>query len=152
MKNKKITKTDLKFIEKLYELEKKSKCIRAQIGAIVVKDGEVLVEGCNDIPHDEYDCNLIGCIRTEEHIPSGQKREVCLGLCAEQYAISKAAERGVSLNNASIYISTYPCRICCSLIVNSGIKRVVYKKKYPQVIEQDILNDAGIEVIHLIKN
>lgn len=140
-------KTDQYFMNYVHELAQKSRCLRAKVGAIIVKDGEILVEGCNDIPHDEYDCRLIGCIRTQEKIPSGHQREVCLGLCAEQYAISKAAERGIALNNATIYVSTYPCRVCCSLIVNSGIKRVVYSEKYPSVITQDILTDAGVEVV-----
>ena len=134
-------------MKKLKNLEQKSRCIRAQVGAMVVKNGKLLVEGLNDIPHDEYDCNIIGCIRTKEQIPSGHRREVCLGLCAEQYAISKAAERGVALNNATMYVSTHPCRLCCSMIVNSGIKRVVYKKKYPAVIGIDILDDGGVEVV-----
>lgn len=147
MKKQVVTATDKRFMQNLFELEKKSHCIRAQVAALVVKNGKVLVEGCNDIPHDEYDCSIIGCIRTKEKIPSGHKREVCLGLCAEQYAISKAAERGIPLNNATIYISTYPCRICCSLIVNSGIRRVVYNNKYPRAVPVDILGDAGIDVV-----
>lgn len=142
-----IKKEDKDFIEKLNILEKRSRCIRAQIGALIVKNDKVIVEGCNDIPHDEYDCNIIGCIRDKEKIASGHNREVCFGLCAEQYAISKAAERGIALNNTTIYISAYPCRICRSLIVNSGIKRVVYKNDYPSILSVDILDDAGVEVV-----
>jgi len=140
------TTEDTKFMKQLDELAKKSRCIRIQIGAMIVKDGKVLVEGCNDIPHDEYDCRILGCIRTKEKIPSGHEREVCRGLCAEQYVISKAAERGIALNNTTMYTSVYPCRICSSLILNAGINRVVYRKKYPEVIQEDILEDGGIEV------
>ena len=139
-------KTDTDFMKQVAELAGKSRCIRAQIGAIIVKDGKAIVEGCNDIPHDEYDCRLLGCIRTKEKIPSGHEREVCRGLCAEQYAISKAAERGIPLNNSTLYVSVYPCRVCCSLIVNAGINRVVYGEKYPSVISEDILDDGGVEV------
>lgn len=142
-----IKKEDEQFMEKIKELEKKSRCTRAQIAALIVKNKKILVQGCNDIPHDEYDCSLIGCIREKEKIPSGNKREVCFGLCAEQYAISKAAERGIELNNSTIYISAYPCRICRSLIVNSGIKRVVYRDNYPKTLNVDILDDAGIDVV-----
>ena len=147
MINKKITERDKDFMRQLHQLEQKSCCIRAQVGAMIIKDDKLLAEGCNDIPHDEYNCNIIGCIRAKEQIPSGHEREVCLGLCAEQYVISKAAERGIPINNSTIYVSTYPCRICCSLIVNSGIKKVVYKNKYPSVVDVDILNDAGVEVV-----
>ncbi len=140
------TKEDIDFMQQLDKLAQKSRCIRAQIGAMIIKDGKVLVEGCNDIPHDEYDCRILGCIRTKEKIPSGHEREVCRGLCAEQYAISKAAERGIPLNNTTMYVSVYPCRVCCSLIVNAGIKRVVFRKKYPSVISEDILDDGGVEV------
>lgn len=142
-----ITPADTKFLKRLNELAPTSRCIRANIAAIVAKGAKTLVEYCNH-PMSLYDCTKIGCIRNIQNIKSGTQREICYGLCAEQYVISMAAEKGLSLKGATIYISKHPCRICESMICVSGIKRVVFIAGYPDVLPNfNPFEDYKIETI-----
>ncbi|OGJ47161.1 hypothetical protein A2344_03805 [Candidatus Peregrinibacteria bacterium RIFOXYB12_FULL_41_12] len=136
-------------LKKLIKLQSKSTCLRAKVGSIVTdKKGEIIAQATNSF-HSIYDCRKIGCIRDIRHVPSGTRREICYGLCAEQYAFAKMACEGKSCRGGSIYVTSHPCRICESMIAESGIKRVIFLKGYPDIIpEYDILPDYGIEVIH----
>lgn len=142
-----LTKEDSKFLKQLKTTGLKSRCLRAKVAAIAVKNGKVLATGDNS-PHKCYDCKLIGCIRDIQQIPSGQKREICYGICAEQRLLAAAAKKGIKLDGATLYVTSHPCRICEGLVAESGIKRVVYVKGFPDVIPiYDTLKDFGIEVV-----
>lgn len=141
-----ITKSDIRFLERLDKKEPHAKCLRATVAAIIVKNGKILVEHTNDW-HEEYNCAKGGCIRTEMNIPSGHRREVCFGICAEQWCISLAASKGISIKGSTIYVSKHPCRMCSSMIAVSGIKRVVYQEGYPEAMKNfDILAKKKIKV------
>lgn len=141
-----ITDEDKKFLKLIDEMEPNAHCLRANIAAAIVKDGKVLVKHTNDW-HPEYDCRRIGCIRDKMKIKSGQRREICYGICAEQWCLAIAAKEGISVKGATIYCTKHPCRVCSSLIAESGITRVVFQEGYPEVIPQfDILKDRGITV------
>jgi len=143
-----LTEDDHKLLKKLVALQKKSTCLRAHVGAIVVNEGKIIAQATNSF-HPIYNCNKIGCIRDIRHVPSGSRREICYGLCAEQYAFAQMAREGYCCKSGSIYVTSHPCRICESMIAESGIKRVIFLKGYPDIIpEYDILPDYGIEVIH----
>lgn len=131
----------------MLELAPTSRCIRANIAAIIAKNGKILVEYCNH-PMNLYDCTKIGCIRNIQNIKSGENREICYGLCAEQYVISIAAEKGVSVKDATLYVTKHPCRICECMICVSGIKKVVFCSGYPDVLPYfNPFEDYGIELI-----
>lgn len=141
-----ISTQDKKFLEQLDQLEPKAHCLRAKIAAMFVKNGKILIQRTNDW-HKEYNCSHIGCIRDEMQIPSGHRREVCYGICAEQWCISEAAKKGISLEGSTVYVSKHPCRICASMIAISGVKRVVYQEGYPITMKDfDILKKQGIKV------
>jgi len=146
---KSLTTEDHKFIKQLLSLQQKSTCLRAKVGAIIVNDdGKIIAKATNSF-HPIYNCEKIGCIRDIHRIPSGTRREFCYGLCAEQYAFVELAKKGVSCEGGTIYVTSHPCRICESMIAESGIKRVIFIKGYPDIIpEYDILPDYGVEVIH----
>lgn len=142
-----LTKEDKKFIKLLEKIRRKSTCLRAKIGAIAVKNGKILLQTNNSF-HKCYDCGKIGCIRDIQKIPSGMRREICYGLCAEQRMFAHAVKKGINLNGAILYLSSHPCRICESMIAESGIKKIIYTKGYPDVIPfYDTLRDFGIETI-----
>ena len=142
-----ITKKDKKFLKMLKRLGPKSTCLRAKIAAIAVKNGKILATGDNSF-HKCYDCNVIGCIRDIQQIPSGSRREICYGICAEQRMMANAAKKGVQLTGATLYVTSHPCRVCEGIIAESGIARVVYIKGFPDVIPiYDTLKDFGLEVI-----
>jgi len=128
-----ITKKDIAFMEIIDRMEPKALCLRANIAAMFVKNGKILVKHTNDW-HKEANCKRIGCIRNIKHVKSGTQREICYGMCAEQWCLSLAAKKGVSTKGATCYVTKHPCRICESLLTEAGIKRVVYQEGYPDVL------------------
>ena len=141
-----ITKKDLKYLEKLDRMEPKAHCIRANIAAMLVKNDEILVKATNDW-HPEANCKRIGCIRNKRKIASGTHREICYGMCAEQWCLAKAAHKGIQLSGATCYVTKHPCRICESLLTEAGIKRVVYQEGYPDVLPKfDLFKARKIKV------
>lgn len=141
-----ITKQDLKFLRLVDTIEPGTKCLRAQIACVIAKGTKVLVYHTNDWLNG-YACSHIGCVRDMYQVPSGSRREICYGICAEQWALSLAAKDGISVKGATLYCSKHPCRICASMISVAGIKRVVYQDGYPEVLPHfDILKVNGITV------
>lgn len=142
-----LTKSDYKYLQLIDKLEPKTHCLRAQIACMIVKDGKILVQHTNDWLSG-YNCTQIGCVRDMFQVPSGHRREICYGICAEQWCVAEAAKHGISLDGSTLYCTKHPCRICASLIAVAGIKRVVYQEGYPEVLPNfDILKSNNIEVI-----
>lgn len=143
-----LTKSDQKFLRLLNNLAKHSTCLRAKVAAIAVnKNGKILAKADNS-PHKCYNCKKIGCIRDIQQIPSGQRREICYGLCAEQRLLAETSKKGIKLAGATLYVTSHPCRICEGLIAESGINKVIYIKGFPDVIPiYDTLKDFKIEVV-----
>ncbi|MFC1600175.1 cytidine/deoxycytidylate deaminase family protein [Patescibacteria group bacterium] len=141
-----ITDEDKKILEGIDLEEPRAHCLRAKITAAIVKDGKILVCHSNDW-HPETNCNEIGCIRNINKVESGHEREICYGLCAEQWCFAIAAKKGISVDGATIYCTKHPCRVCSSLIAESGITRVVFQEGYPEVLPNwDIFKAKGIVV------
>ena len=67
-------------------------------------------------------------------------------LCRARRAITQAARLGVSVDGATLYCTHQPCTICTRIIINSGIKRVVYKNPYPDEFSMQLFDEAGIIV------
>ena len=127
---------------------KRSTCLRRQVGAVIVKDNQVLATGYNGAPSGLKHCTEIGgCERARLNIPSGQRHELCRALHAEQNAIIQAAKVGVSTEGATIYITLQPCVICAKMLVNAGIKRIVFRGEYPDELSRAILEEAAIELV-----
>lgn len=141
-----INAKDFHFLEEIDKMEPKTHCLRAQIACMIVKGTKVLVAHNNDWL-EEYNCSHIGCIRDMLQVPSGRQREICYGICAEQWCLALAAQKGISVEGATLYCTKHPCRICASMISVAGIKRVVYQEGYPEVLPHfDILKARGIVV------
>lgn len=134
------------YMDKAYEQADKSYCLRAKVGCVIVKNGEIIAQGYNNMVGGINDCSESGCIRDILNIPSGQRREVCRAICAEQLAISEAARNGIELDGSIAYITTFPCHICSKLLVSSGISEIVYDKDYPDELSQNFLEEAGIMI------
>lgn len=134
------------YMEKAYEQANKSTCLRAKVGAVFVRDGKIIAQGYNNVVGGVRDCREIGCLRDKLNIPSGERREVCRNICAEQLAISEAARNGVETDGSIAYITTYPCHICAKLLVSSGIKEIVYDKDYPDELSKNFLKEAGVNI------
>ncbi|WP_278276729.1 deoxycytidylate deaminase [Anaerobranca californiensis] len=145
--NKKRPSWDQYFMEITHVVAKRSTCIRRQVGALLVKDKRILSSGYNGAPSNLPHCSEIGCLRQQLNIPSGERHELCRGLHAEQNAIVHAAMHGISIKGATIYITNQPCVLCAKMIINGGIKRVVFAQGYPDKLSEEILKEAKIELV-----
>lgn len=130
-------------------VSKRSTCLRRAVGAIIVKDKRILATGYNGAPSGIRHCGEVGCLRETMKVESGQRHELCRGIHAEQNAIIQAAYHGVSIKDASLYCTNLPCIICTKMIINAGIKKIYYQEGYADELSQDMLAEAGIEVIRL---
>jgi dCMP deaminase len=127
-------------------VKERSTCLRRKVGAVIVKDKRILTSGYNGAPVGCRHCEEVGCLREQLKVPSGERHELCRASHAEQNAIVQAAMHGVSIDGGTIYVTAQPCVICSKLIINSGIKRVVYKGNYPDELSMQLLSEAGIKV------
>lgn len=123
---------------------RRSTCIRRQVGAIVVKDKRVLATGYNGVPTGLAHCEDVGCIREQNNIPSGQRHELCRGLHAEQNTIIQAAYHGISINGAILFCTTLPCSICLKMLINAGIKEIIYEQGYPDDLTESLLQETDL--------
>lgn len=136
------------FMEIAEIVKTRSTCLRRQVGAVIVKENRIITTGYNGAPSGLKHCTEIGgCERARLNIPSGQRHELCRALHAEQNAIIQAAKVGVSTEGATIYITLQPCVICAKMLVNAGIKRIVFKGEYPDALSKAILEEAEIELV-----
>ncbi|MEN8781249.1 MAG: cytidine/deoxycytidylate deaminase family protein [Desulfobacterales bacterium] len=125
----------------------RSTCTRRAVGAIIVKDKRILSTGYNGAPSGIRHCLEVGCLRESLQVPSGERHELCRGIHAEQNAIIQAAYHGVSVNNAVLYCTNQPCAICAKMIINAGIKKIYYQSGYTDALAQEMLSEAGIDLI-----
>jgi dCMP deaminase len=79
-------------------------------------------------------------------VPSGERHELCRGLHAEQNAIIQAAKHGTNISGSVLFCTNTPCVICSKMIINAGIRRVVFLEGYPDRLSLDMLAESGIEV------
>lgn len=138
---------DQYFMEMAEVVKKRSTCLRRQVGAVVVKDKRILSSGYNGAPSGIRHCEETGCLREQLNIPSGERHELCRGTHAEQNAIIQAALHGVKIEGATIYVTHQPCILCTKIIINAGIKTVIYQGDYPDTFSEEMLKEAGIELV-----
>ncbi len=136
---------DLYFMNIVEQVSKRSTCLRRQIGAILVKDKQILSTGFNGAPKNLQHCLDSGCIRDKNKIPSGSNQELCRAVHAEQNTIIQAALHGISTKDSTLYTSNFPCSICTKMIINSGILRIVFKDYYPDKLAKELIQEAKIE-------
>ena len=124
---------------------KRSTCLRRQVGAVVVKHKNILATGYNGTPSGITHCSETGCLREQLKIPSGERHELCRGLHAEQNVIVQAAKHGINIEGGTLYCTSSPCIICSKMIINAGLREIVYLDGYPDILSKDILTESGIE-------
>lgn len=140
-------KWDKRFVELSQVIAGWSSCYKEnrQIGAVIVKNKRILTTGYNGAPSGIYNCKERGeCLRQKLGIQSGKQQEICYAIHAEQNAIIQAAKLGVSIEGATLYCTHFPCTICAKMIINSGIKRIVYIYPYPDDFSINLIKEAGI--------
>lgn len=140
-------KWDDYFMKITQDVSERATCVKRQVGAIIVKDNRILSSGYNGTPKGFKHCEEVGCIRKEMNVPSGQRHELCRGLHAEQNAIVQAAWHGVKIEGGTMYSNYQPCVICAKMMINAGIKKLVYSGGYPDELAQEMLKESKLEVV-----
>ena len=151
-KNIKQKKWDKRFMDLALMVAKWSTCARPdrQVGSVIVKDNRVIATGYNGAPSGIMDCVERGyCIRERLNIASGTRAEICFSTHAEQNALVQAAKMGIAVDGGTVYVTHRPCVICTKLLINAGIKRIVYAFSYPDEFSVELLKQTGIELVHL---
>lgn len=126
----------------------RSTCLRRQVGSVVVKDKRILASGYNGAPAGLRHCLDIGCLREQKGVPSGQRHELCRGLHAEQNAIIQAAVHGIAIKGSVYYVTHQPCVLCAKILINAGIRKIVFQGEYPDLMALDLFEEAGVELVH----
>jgi dCMP deaminase len=134
------------FMEIARLVARRSTCLRRQVGAVVVKEKNILATGYNGTPSGITHCSEVGCLRQRLGVPSGERHELCRGLHAEQNAIIQAAKHGTNIAESTLYTTHSPCIICSKMIINAGIRRIVYLEGYPDTLAEEMLDESGIEI------
>ena len=131
-------KLDIRYLKMARIWAENSYCVRRQVGALIVKDKMIISDGYNGTPSGfENICeNDMGI--TKPYV-----------LHAEANAITKVAKSANNCDGGTLYVTTSPCMECSKLIIQAGIKRVVFSEKYHNTEGLDILAKVGVELVHL---
>ena len=123
----------------------RSNCIKRKVAAVIVKDKRIISTGYNGTPRGVKNCSEGGCPRCNSIDPSGKGLEECLCSHAEENAIVQSAYHGVNIKDSVLYTTFSPCLMCTKMIINAGIKEVVYNIDY-SLTETSfrLLSEAGI--------
>ncbi len=121
----------------------RSTCNRKHVGAVIVRDKNILSTGYNGSIRGLAHCTEAGCMMENGH---------CVRTVhAEANAVAQAAKHGISIDNATIYVTASPCWNCFKLLANSGIKKICYLEFYNDERIVKFADEAGIELVDLSK-
>jgi dCMP deaminase len=132
---------DLAYLKMARSWAELSHCVRKKVGALIVKEDAIISDGYNGTPAG-FD-NICENIEGETH---------WYVLHAEANAILKVAKSTNDARGATLYLTLSPCKDCSKLVLQAGIKRVVYLDEYKDIEGVQFLRNAGIEVVHLKEN
>ncbi len=121
----------------------RSNCMKRHVAAVIVKDRRVISTGYNGTPRGLKNCNEGGCPRCNQFAEAGARLDECLCSHGEENALIQAAYHGISIKDAILYTTFAPCLMCAKMIINAGIKEVVYNIDYP-------LNDTALNLFQQI--
>lgn len=136
------------FMEIAFLVSSRATCLRRKVGAILVKDKHILATGYNGPPRGIKHCGEreSGCLRTQLNIPSGERHEISRAVHAEQNAIIQAAVHGFSIKESICYTTNHPCVMCTKMLLNAGVKEIIYAEGYPDQLSAELLEESGITV------
>ncbi len=141
--------SDKNFINIAHEIASASKCVSKQVGAVIVKDGRILSTGYNGTPPGYINCSDHWNDKyTKDHHEWSKTYEIH----AEMNAIIWAARKGISIENATIYVTLEPCSDCSKNLIAAGIKKIVYDKAYEHTnsnVISKFIKDNGVEIVQL---
>jgi len=138
---------DIAMMQEAYQEAKKSGDWWRQIGAVLVKNNEILIRGFNkDLPSDHTPYQ-VGEVR--DFFRAGEKQELASTIHAEENIIAKAAKSGISVEGTSLYVTTFPCPVCAKLIACSGIKNLYFAEGGSNFDAKKVLESAGVALVQV---
>ena len=145
---------DRYFMNIAYKAAERSNCIRRQIGAVIVRDKNIISTGYNGTPIGVKNCFEGGCSRCASDIPSGHGVDTCLCAHAEQNAFAFAARHGARTEGAVIYSTTRPCFWCLKESIQAGMVKIYYVEPYDyepalEEVYAQLLKESGLEMEQL---
>lgn len=138
MSSEKQLRYDMAYLRMAQTWSELSHCTRKQVGAIIVKDGMIISDGFNGTPSGFDNC-----------CEDDEGNTLWYVLHAEANAILKVAKSTHNCQNATIYLTLSPCKDCSKLMVQSGIKRLVFINGYKDLSGVEFLKDAGVEIVQI---
>lgn len=132
------------------EVAERSTCLRAKVGAVIVRDRSILATGYNGAPAGLPHCTEVGCLIYESRNPDGEIEQNCFRtIHAEINAITQAARNGAAIRDADIYVTHTPCIHCMKVLINTGIRNVFFGEPYKLHTVQQLLQGAHINLIQV---
>jgi len=118
------------FMDIAHVVARRGNCSRRKVAALIVSDRRIISTGYNGTPRGIENCCEGGCPRCASDAPSGSELGECICAHAEENAIVQAAFHGISVRDGALYCTLSPCLMCTKMIINAGIKEVVYETEY----------------------
>jgi dCMP deaminase len=132
------------------QVAERSTCLRAKVGAVIVRDRSILATGYNGSPAGLPHCLEAGCLIYESRTPDGEVEQNCYRtIHAEINAITQAARNGSAIRDAVIYVTHTPCIHCMKVLINTGISTVYYDRPYKLHTVADLLSYSKIELVQV---
>lgn len=136
---------DTYFMDIAHVVARRGNCRRRQVAAVIVKDRRIISTGYNGTPRGVRNCIDGGCPRCASDVPSGAGLGDCVCSHAEENSITQAAYHGIAVRESMLYCTTSPCLICAKMIINAGIREVVYEEEYRfDAQTQALFREAGV--------
>lgn len=141
---------DQYFMDIARQVAARSNCMKRQVAAVIVSERRIISTGYNGTPRGVRNCNEGGCPRCNTFSESGKNLEECLCSHGEENAIVQASYHGIAIRDATLYTTYSPCLLCSKMIINAGIRRVVYNEAYPLAdTATSMLKEAGVDLVRL---
>ncbi len=127
------------FMQIAFTVAQRSTCARAHVGCVLVRERRILTTGYNGAPAGLPHCDDVGHLLIDGH---------CVRtLHAEQNALIQAALHGVGTEGAAAYVTHQPCLTCAKMLINAGVRRVIYAGNYPDEHSRAFLDEANVELV-----
>ena len=132
-----------------FQVATRSNCLTRKVAAIIAKDKRIISTGYNGTPRNTRNCDEGGCERCKNRTvaTAGQKLDECTCSHGEENAIVQASYHGVAIAGSTLYTTFCPCLMCTKMIINAGIKEVVFNADYPLAeTAHRLMDEAGVSL------
>ena len=141
---------DQYFLTITRQVAERSTCLRAKVGAVIVRDRSILATGYNGSPAGLPHCTEVGCLIYESKNPDGEIELNCFRtIHAEINAITQAARNGAAIRDADIYVTHTPCIHCLKVLINTGIRTIYYGQPYKLQTVSELLKFSRVLIVQV---